>query len=73
MGHSAFTHDEWREIKASFTEGKQQYMADVLSGVLDNAKKGNVAAVEWLDKRGYVKFPTQQVITDAKARAKVKQ
>ena len=37
---------------------REVFVIEATEAVMDKAKKGDVAACEWLEKRGLFKFPT---------------
>ena len=58
MGYRAYTSEEWAKMKDRFPDDKREYFKDVLVALAKKAEQGDVSAIEWLERRGFVKFPT---------------
>ena len=59
MGYRSYTSEQWAKIKAALPDdSRRDYFKDVLVAVAKRAEQGDVSAIEWLEKRGFLKFPT---------------
>ena len=45
------------QAKLNIEEAIKQIVDTALDGIIGKAKEGDVAAVEWLESRGLIKFP----------------
>ena len=58
MAHAALTKERWDKLRAAYPkQEKSSYLDAVINSLLEKALKGDVAAIEWLDRRGIVTFP----------------
>ena len=58
MGNAALTKERWDKLRAAYPkQEKSSYMDAVINSLLENARKGDVAAIEWLASHGIVTFP----------------
>ncbi len=49
----------WRRHFDLITHREDEFYAICLDSVVEKAEHGDFAAIEWLEARGYAKFPTK--------------
>ena len=49
---------EWEQYLESVKFNREVFVLEATEVVMDKARKGDMAAIEWLEKRGLFKFPT---------------
>ena len=49
---------EWEQYLESVKVSREVFALEATEAVMDKAKKGDMAACEWLEQRGLFKFPT---------------
>lgn len=48
------------EIDETIANQRDKFEAAILRGIIKRARTGEIAAVVWLEERGFVKFPSKQ-------------